>query len=181
MATKSDEVLCININQQFPYVETPDDLYNVTRGIWRLDKERTEKARYLFSVYQGVIREVYEINECISATKETKKWWVDRSRAQGIYHPPGKLDGRNEMFLEIPTPSQLERLFLETSLASLALPDSRGCPDIHYRMRVFLTLQVTTAQDAHVMQFVSGNDVSQRANADIILVCLSVSQPLRFI
>ena len=48
-------------------------------------------------------------------------------------------------------------------------------------MRVFLTLQVTTAQDAHVMQFVSGNDVSQRANADIILVCLSVSQPLRFI
>jgi hypothetical protein len=55
MATKSDEVLCININQQFPYVETPDDLYNVTRGIWWLDKERTEKARYLFSVYQGVI------------------------------------------------------------------------------------------------------------------------------
>ena len=51
----------------------------------------------------------------------------------------------------------------------------------YYRMRVFLTLQVTTAQDAHVMQFVSGNDVSQRANADIILVCLSVSQPLRFI
>ena len=46
---------------------------------------------------------------------------------------------------------------------------------------VFLTLQVTTAQDAHVMQFVSGNDVSQRANGDINLVCLSLSQPLRFI
>ncbi len=86
------------------------------------------------------------------------------------------------LFLEIPTPSQLERLFLEILLwPAWPFLTREVVLTSYYRMRVFLTLQVTTAQDAHVMQFVSGNDVSQRANADIILVCLSVSQPLRFI
>jgi hypothetical protein len=47
--------------------------------------------------------------------------------------------------------------------------------DLLVTVKVFLTLQVTTAQNAHVMQFMSGNDVSQRTNADLILVCLSVS------
>ncbi len=39
---------------------TEAELYEVTRGVWTCGPRR-EKARYALAVYQGVVREVYEI------------------------------------------------------------------------------------------------------------------------
>jgi len=41
---------------------TPIELYDVTRGHWKLGLNR-EKAKYAFSVYDGIIKEVYKINQ----------------------------------------------------------------------------------------------------------------------
>jgi hypothetical protein len=61
---KIDEsVIAININQTYRDGISTGELYDSTRGIWRIDKDRAEKARFAFAVYQGVIKEVYEINQ----------------------------------------------------------------------------------------------------------------------
>src|SRR5436309_14838422 len=62
-----DPVVAININQTYRHGINDDDLYDCTRGIWRLNKDHAEKATYAFAVYQGVIKEVYEIDKWFPA------------------------------------------------------------------------------------------------------------------
>jgi hypothetical protein len=58
-----EPVLAININQTYRHGIGAGELYDCTRGIWRLARNRAERARFAFAVYQGVIKEVYEINQ----------------------------------------------------------------------------------------------------------------------
>lgn len=58
----ADPVIAININKTFDLVTNAQDKYDFTRGIWRLDPVRAQRAHYAFTVYQGVIQEVYEIH-----------------------------------------------------------------------------------------------------------------------
>jgi uncharacterized protein len=58
--TIDEPVLLIRINQLYRPGMDSESLYEATRGVWTCGKRR-EKARYAFAVYQGVIREVYEI------------------------------------------------------------------------------------------------------------------------
>ena len=56
-----DAVILININQLFRYGMSDLEMYDATRGIWVLDPQRAEQASYVFSVYAGIVREVYAI------------------------------------------------------------------------------------------------------------------------
>jgi len=96
-----EPVVAININQQYRYVESAEDLYNSTRSIWRLGRHRAQQARYAFAVYQGFIKEVYTIHRWIPARKETIEYWDKRSRAQGKYFPPEVNEGRSEFIGEV--------------------------------------------------------------------------------
>jgi hypothetical protein len=58
----TDPVIAININQTFKAGMNAQDKYDFTRGIWRLDPVRAGRAHYAFTVYQGVVKEVYEIH-----------------------------------------------------------------------------------------------------------------------
>jgi len=51
---------------------TPEELYEATRGVWKLGKRR-EKAEYVFSVADGEIKEVYKINAWFPAGTQTYK------------------------------------------------------------------------------------------------------------
>lgn len=53
--------LLIRINQLYRHNMTPQELYEATRGVWKLGARRT-KARYAFAVFQGMVREVYGID-----------------------------------------------------------------------------------------------------------------------
>lgn len=57
----TENVIAIKINRSYREGMSKEALYEVTRGYWRLDVKRAEKAQYIFSVYGGVIKEVYEI------------------------------------------------------------------------------------------------------------------------
>ena len=96
-----DPVVAINIHQQFPDVRNDEDLYNCTRSMWRLNRHRAERATYLLAVYDGVIREVYEIHQCISATDETKAYWRKREREQGRNIPAASHEGRSEFLGQV--------------------------------------------------------------------------------
>ncbi len=45
---------------------TPVDLYDATRGIWRIGPDR-EKVELAFAVYQDVVREVYRVTQWFRA------------------------------------------------------------------------------------------------------------------
>jgi len=42
-------------------ITTSDELYDITRGIWKISQRR-EEVDYAFSVIKGVIKEVYKID-----------------------------------------------------------------------------------------------------------------------
>ena len=88
-------VIAININQQYPHAKNAGELFKCTSGIWRLSRARANKARYAFAVYQGVIKEVYEIEKWIPASQATLKYWRERERAQGNDFS-GTHEGRSE-------------------------------------------------------------------------------------
>jgi hypothetical protein len=58
--------LLIRINRLYRHSMTETELYEATRGVWKLS-ERCTKARYAFAVFEGVVREVYEIESWHSA------------------------------------------------------------------------------------------------------------------
>ena len=48
----------IRINELFRYGMTPIELYDATRGVWRMGPNR-KKAAFALAVYDGVVHEVY--------------------------------------------------------------------------------------------------------------------------
>lgn len=52
--------LLIRINRLYRHNMSETELYEATRGVWKIG-ERSAKARYAFAVFEGVVREVYEI------------------------------------------------------------------------------------------------------------------------
>lgn len=50
----------IRINEFFRYGLTPMELYDATRGVWRIGHRR-ENAKFALAVFDGVVQEVYEI------------------------------------------------------------------------------------------------------------------------
>lgn len=56
-----EPALLIRINRLYRHTMSASDLYEATRGVWRLGDRRTG-ARYALAVFEGVVREVYEID-----------------------------------------------------------------------------------------------------------------------
>ena len=79
----NDPAIAISINEQFPHCKAADDLYTCTRGLWRLNRERAERAKYAFAINKGEIKEVYEIEDWLPATKAFSDFWIGRLKSQG--------------------------------------------------------------------------------------------------
>ena len=56
----TDSVILIRVNQLYRHGMPAAELYDITRGVWVLSAERASKMKYVFAVYEGVVREVYE-------------------------------------------------------------------------------------------------------------------------
>lgn len=71
-----DDLIMIRINQLYRNNMKPFELYDITRGCWRVNKEKARKAKYALAVYDEMILEVYTIvewfkaGEVIYATRE---------------------------------------------------------------------------------------------------------------
>jgi len=61
--------ILIRINKAFRYSISEMELYDYTRGQWRLNPENASKAKYAFAIYQGIVQEVYEILNWYEAGK----------------------------------------------------------------------------------------------------------------
>ncbi len=56
-----EPAILIRINQKFRNEMNQQELYEITRGVWKVGENR-EKARLAFAVFQGVVKEVYQID-----------------------------------------------------------------------------------------------------------------------
>ena len=54
-------VLLIRINRLYRHNMPADELYEVTRGVWKVGRRR-ERVRYALAVFERVVREVYAVN-----------------------------------------------------------------------------------------------------------------------
>lgn len=62
-----ENVMLIRINQLYHNDMTPYELYEATRGLWRVNLEKAKKIKYALAVYYGMVLEVYEIAEWFPA------------------------------------------------------------------------------------------------------------------
>jgi len=58
-AVFDDPVLLININRLYKPKMTPAEIYEVTHGHWRLNRNRLDKYKIVCGVNRGIIREVF--------------------------------------------------------------------------------------------------------------------------
>jgi len=70
--TISEPSLLIRINQLYRHNMSPLELDEATRGIWKLGQRR-EQVRFALAVFEGVVREVYEVESWHTAGTEPYK------------------------------------------------------------------------------------------------------------
>lgn len=78
-----EKALLIRINKTFKPSMSDLELYEATRGVWKVSQRRNG-AQYAFSVYKGIIKEVYRIDswhEAWTTKYETRN--KSRVNAQG--------------------------------------------------------------------------------------------------
>jgi len=63
----TDPVILIRVNQLYRHGMPAAELYDITRGVWALGLSRASKMKYVFAVYEGVVREVFEPEKWIPA------------------------------------------------------------------------------------------------------------------
>ncbi|HEY0076122.1 MAG TPA: hypothetical protein VGB77_18620 [Abditibacteriaceae bacterium] len=56
-----EDALLIRVNQLFRPGMSALELYEITRGVWRIG-ERRHKVRYALAIYRGIVREVYRVD-----------------------------------------------------------------------------------------------------------------------
>lgn len=55
-----ETAILIRLNSTFRYDMTDIELYDATRGVWRIGDDR-ERAEYAFAIFDGIVHEVYKI------------------------------------------------------------------------------------------------------------------------
>jgi len=113
-ARVEEPVVAININRQYPRAGNAEELYQVTRSMWRLNLERANRARYAFAVYQGVIKEVYKVERWMPATEATRRFWRERENLQGEDFGETH-DGRSEFIGEV-APQEIRKKYVGKKL-----------------------------------------------------------------
>jgi len=86
-----ERVLLIRINQTYFENMSDYDLYNATRGIWKIG-ERRYSADYAFAIYKGLIKEVYKIYNWEPATRYCERLLHWDSDIEGRWQFNGKVD-----------------------------------------------------------------------------------------
>lgn len=64
-----EPAMLIRVNKTYRYGMSELELYNFTRGMWKVGNRRN-KARYALCVFAGIVREVYRIEEWYPAGTE---------------------------------------------------------------------------------------------------------------
>ena len=62
-----ENIVIIKINKSYRVGMSENELYDVTRGCWKRKIASVEKADYALAVVNGIVKEVYQIDEWLPA------------------------------------------------------------------------------------------------------------------
>lgn len=102
-----DPAILIRINKLYSHGMSEAALYDATRGVWKVSRERAEKAKYALAVFEGVVREIYQISAWHRAGS-TKY----RTRSLTDVRVPGRSE-----FVGRLAPAGVRRRYLDHSVA----------------------------------------------------------------
>ena len=68
-----DDLLLININKSFNRKMNSDEILEVTKGDWRIVKEKADRFKIVCAVFRGIVREVFEVEEWLVSPKDYKR------------------------------------------------------------------------------------------------------------
>ena len=63
----TDNVILLKIKQFYREGMSARELYDVTRGYWRVASKKRESVDFAFAVYNGIVREVYKVEKWLPA------------------------------------------------------------------------------------------------------------------
>jgi len=110
--------LLIRINKLYRHTMTAFELYDATRGIWKIGEDRN-KAKLAMSVYQGTVREVYEIAIWLPAGTTLSTRTIREERMPGRWEFVGRV-----------APTEIREKYLYKSVRNYFSPSSQN--SIHY-------------------------------------------------
>ena len=84
-----EKVILIKLSDTFRYNMSEVELYDYTRGIWKIGKKRMSLVTHAFAVYDGVIQETYKISGWFPAgstfhMREDKSNWLVNERFEFV-------------------------------------------------------------------------------------------------
>lgn len=113
-----DSVMLIRINRLYRNNMTDTELYEATRGYWKVNVNQANKVDYALSVYEGMVLEAYEIKEWFPALS-TFMGREEKGTAE-------ELEGRYEFIGRI-ADSKTRKRYVNKSVAKL-LPSGNANP-----------------------------------------------------
>lgn len=63
----TDNVILLKIKQYYREGMSARELYDVTRGYWRVGIDNRERVEFAFAVFNGIVREVYKVEKWLPA------------------------------------------------------------------------------------------------------------------
>lgn len=81
--------ILIRITELYRPQMTPSELYDATRASWKVGPKR-ERARFAFAVFEGIVREVYEITKWFEAGSTFSSRDLDDVRVPGRWEFVGR-------------------------------------------------------------------------------------------
>lgn len=63
----TDNIMFIRINRLYRNNMTPLELYEATRGYWKVNVNQANKVNYVLSVYDGMVLEAYDVTQWLPA------------------------------------------------------------------------------------------------------------------
>lgn len=63
----NENIMLFRVTELYHNDMTPYEIYEITRGYWKINLERAKQAKYALAIYDGMVLDVYEIMEWFPA------------------------------------------------------------------------------------------------------------------
>ncbi len=87
----TENIIAIKVNRSYNENMTEHELYDITRGYWKIDIKKAQYVDYAISVYNGTVIEVYKIEKWLPAGTIKRTTLPDAEVPEGRYGFKGKI------------------------------------------------------------------------------------------
>lgn len=87
----TEKIIAFNLCRSYRENLTKTELYDRTRGCWKINRENAQQCAYAFSVYENIIKEVYKIEKWLSAEELQRETVPNEQGESGRYGFEGEI------------------------------------------------------------------------------------------